>query len=504
MGAINELGSKVGAIYKDGIKYSGVITSGDTPSPSTDVPLEDKDVIFIDYDGTVLYGYSVEEFLALTEMPANPDHTSEGLVSQGWNWTLQDAQDYVEDHGTQVIGQMYDTYDGNTRLYLSIPNDGNYDKEVRFSVNSSVASTSNPIVVDWGDGDSTNVTTTGAKALTHIYSTYGDYVITISNQNTTGTCVFACSDDTVSYTNSHGLDTFLTDVRIGSTTFTSISKFRYFSNLTTITFPLPVRTMEFFTINSIFRYCSSLQAIIIPRNFETVTSTTTGTYAFAYCTSLKYFSIPKTFDTFNTAFFSYASGLKRFCFPDTTTSIPNNMFEKCSSLEKIVLPANPTSIGSSAFRECTSLTKLIIPDSVTSLGTYAFYECAKLSTLILSDAISQIPTYAFSYCISLTQVELPSSLTSISGNSFQYCTGLKELVVPSTTTSIGNNVFTYTYSLTRLYMLPTTPPSISSSTISSSTINRADKIIVPHGCGEAYKAATNWSTYADFIVEMDE
>ena len=40
-------------------------------------------VYFYDYDGTLLYTYTREEFLALSSLPANPDHSTEGLTAQG-------------------------------------------------------------------------------------------------------------------------------------------------------------------------------------------------------------------------------------------------------------------------------------------------------------------------------------------------------------------------------------------------------------------------------------
>ena len=42
-----------------------------------------NDVTFIDYDGSVLYSYSLEEAQTLTGLPALPTH--DGLVCQGWN-----------------------------------------------------------------------------------------------------------------------------------------------------------------------------------------------------------------------------------------------------------------------------------------------------------------------------------------------------------------------------------------------------------------------------------
>ena len=62
-----------------------------TPTPTPSVGGSEKDVNFYDYDGSLVTSYTAEEFLELSEMPANPTH--EGLTAQGWNWTLEDAQD---------------------------------------------------------------------------------------------------------------------------------------------------------------------------------------------------------------------------------------------------------------------------------------------------------------------------------------------------------------------------------------------------------------------------
>lgn len=61
-----------------------------------------KDVNFIDYDGTVVYSYTAAEFAELTAMPDNPSH--DGLTSQGWNWSLSDAQTYVAKYGKLNVG----------------------------------------------------------------------------------------------------------------------------------------------------------------------------------------------------------------------------------------------------------------------------------------------------------------------------------------------------------------------------------------------------------------
>ena len=54
------------------------------------VSVPKKDVNFFDYDGTVLYSYTKEEFMTLDALPANPAHAS--LTARGWNWSLADAK----------------------------------------------------------------------------------------------------------------------------------------------------------------------------------------------------------------------------------------------------------------------------------------------------------------------------------------------------------------------------------------------------------------------------
>lgn len=50
-------------------------------------PVSANDVTFYDYDGTVVASYSLAEAQALTALPDGPTH--EGLIFQGWNYTLE-------------------------------------------------------------------------------------------------------------------------------------------------------------------------------------------------------------------------------------------------------------------------------------------------------------------------------------------------------------------------------------------------------------------------------
>ena len=115
--------------------------------------------------------------------------------------------------------------------------------------------------------------------------------------------------------------------------------------------------------------------------------------------------------------------------------------------------------------------------------------------------LTSIGTNAFSYCSSLTSVTIPGSVTSINNRAFSYCSSLTSVIIPNSVTSIKGSAFYNCFSLTRVTILATTPPTIDSSTFMSSF---SGTIIVPKGTGATYKAATNWSVFADHIQEAAE
>lgn len=102
----------------------------------------------------------------------------------------------------------------------------------------------------------------------------------------------------------------------------------------------------------------------------------------------------------------------------------------------------------------------------------------------------------------LTTYKLPKNITTIGNYKTAYG---YYIYFPSGLTSIGKSlsVGNYQYSMKELHFASTTPPTIETNTFGTSAYayNSTCKIIVPAGCGEAYKAATNWAKYADQIVE---
>jgi hypothetical protein len=203
--------------------------------------------------------------------------------------------------------------------------------------------------------------------------------------------------------------------------------------------------------------------------------------------------------------FYYNRSIEAVSFPSTLTTIGENAF-KDSSLTSIgSFPSALTTIENQAFQGTRIKGSLIIPNTVTKIGTYAFSSNGDITSVIVGNGISRIEQSTFNFCNSLVDVSLPNTLTFIGNSAFNNCYQLKSLIIPASVTNIepyalciGNTATTRKATIT---FLSTIPHTISATTFDAKKIN---KIIVPKGCGEAYKTATNWANFADYIEESAE
>ena len=207
---------------------------------------------------------------------------------------------------------------------------------------------------------------------------------------------------------------------------------------------------------------------------------------------------------------------------DNVTSIDDSAFQFCMALFSISVPLGVTSIGTYAFQYCYALSSISIPSGVTSIGTYAFNSCYALVSISIPSGVTSIGTYAFQSCSILPSISVPSSVTSIGNNTFQYCYALVSISIPSSVTSIGTYAFQNCRNLISI-TIPSSVTSIGSAAFQSSavldfifnsvippTITSTDvftpksisKIYVPDDSVDAYKAATNWVTYANYIYPL--
>lgn len=182
-------------------------------------------------------------------------------------------------------------------------------------------------------------------------------------------------------------------------------------------------------------------------------------------------------------------------------------FSKCTSLEEISLPTRLTTIGSFSFAEDKVLKKVNIPNSVSAIGQNAFYKCTSLEIDDLNlPNLETLGQNAF-YGVKIKKISdlgkitaLPAASTST--QNFGDKSVLEESVLPTTLTTIpANNFYGYT-KLTAVVLLATTPVSLENTNAFTNTNNCP--IYVPDESVEAYKEATNWSTYADRIKGISE
>lgn len=220
------------------------------------------------------------------------------------------------------------------------------------------------------------------------------------------------------------------------------------------------------------------------------------------------------------------------------TTISNYAF--CEKpLISVELPYGIETIGESAFEECESLEVIYIPNSLKEVGNSAFYHCGALGSVyfdgtidewvsisfdntyasptyyanklyINNELVSQaeinapyINKYAFYSYNGLTSVKIGDNTQEIGHYAFMGCENLTYIEIGQNVVDIGNTSLKIgsTTNMATIKFLSTTPPSITQTSITAST---TEKIIVPSGCGETYRTATNYSKYADIIFGEDE
>ena len=339
--------------------------------------VEEKDVNFYDYDGTCVYSYTAQEFLQLTEMPANPTH--EGLTAQGWNWSFSDATSYVTDYGKLQIGQMYVTSDGKTRVYITL-NKGKLNPYLGFGVNGTAS-------IDWGD-NSTPTTVTGTSTSTlkytpHTYSAPGNYVISIN-----------VTDGSISFL---GSTEYGSGILVSGTSVNNTKDIVYRCSVTKIEIGNEVRL----SYNSAFYNCFKLKSITLPN-----TITELGLYTFNACISIKHITVPSAvtslvssfiYDCFSLETLSFpknsilsefnlttstslcANALRTVTLPSNISTINNSMCSSCKTINTIIIPEGITTFNNSSFAALGSLTSVTIPSTVTSFSNYVFYNAYALS-----------------------------------------------------------------------------------------------------------------------------
>ena len=383
------------------------------------------DITFYDYDGTIVTSWTLAELATKTALPDYPLH--EGLICQGWNWSLADLK---TTNRKMNVGAMYITDDGATRIYIRL-------EEGRTSPMLGVCP-NGTVTVDWGDG-TTPDTLTGTSTTTvkwtpnHAYAASGEYVIKLT------------VDGEMGFYGSSSYNQYCAILRYSSG-----------SDARNMTYQNRVQKIEIgsgvTSIGNCALYnCHSLASVTIPNSVINIG----GGYAFGYCYALASVTIPNSVINIGG---SYAFGY-------------------CYSLASVIIPNSVISIGYSTFGRCYSLASVTIPNGVKSIDSDAFSSCYSLASVTIPNGVTSIVSEAFSSCISLASVTIPNGVKSIDSDAFSSCYGVAF------------------YDFSNHTSVPTL-----SNTSAFSGIAADCQIRVPSSLVDAWKAATNWSTYASYIV----
>lgn len=423
-----------------------------------------NDVQFIDQTGTVLYHYSLEELQELDELPPVPE--KEGLISQGWNWTLEELKSA---NMPMDVGAQYVTDDGKTRIYLRLHN---RKRKVTLWYYQSAK---NSLKIDWGDGTIITSSTQTTTTVTHTYKENLDEVVikmwalngaTIGfyANNSSGNSAFGSSSTTPTRHDVYKIE-------IGSDPF-RISDYSLYelSNLEELYLSTSVTGIQTYA----FANTRNLKALIIPRGL------TSFGQNFSAGSGMYYWSLPNTISKISYYFCYQTTRLTRLCVPPSLTT--NSRYFVCQNkeLKELYLPDDfqITQEGSNTFiYENRHLVKIHYPKNQTLM--FGIYNNSSLRDINLPDKVEVISGSSFWGSLSLYKMVFPETVRTVGSQAFQYCSGILE------------------YDFSKLKSVPTTSNAFSN-------LDASAKIVVPDDLYDEWITTTGWSNYKSYIVKASD
>lgn len=420
-----------------------------------------SDVNFYDYDGTLVAGYSISEANALTALPTPPAH--DGLTFQEWNWSLEEVQSLTH---IADIGANYITTDGATHLHLNITAEPQQDVYLGINIATQGGAT-----INWGDGTVETPTEYGlGKRFGHHYAETGKYIVKISGQFKLGCNNNGDGNPLVGDSVGHGTNnrSILEKLYIGES-------------------------------------CTGMQAYCCSRQRALSILSTHKNFVFGHSgwdsTKIKCIVLGRNVAHGFSVGISNTNWVGVVCLPKQGIGQNDKTFMNSLALKRIVLPDDVTALQYMMLSMCQSLEEIHIPQSVVNASSFVFRNCASLRKVELSENFTgNISNDVFNSCELLTGFTIPSNVTAIGTAAFAF-TGLIEITIPENVTSIGAQAFRQCLQLNRVYLTSTTPPALANSNVFQNAY--ADMVIyVPQGSLETYKAADNWTVYADKMQEV--
>ena len=239
----------------------------------------------------------------------------------------------------------------------------------------------------------------------------------------------------------------------------------------------------------------TLLRISIPNSVTTIKA-----FAFYNCNALQSISIPNSVTGIGDNAFNSCYALQSISIPNSVTNIWDNAFDSCYTLQFISIPNSVTNIGANTFYSCYILQSISIPNSVTNIGANTFNSCYALQSISIPNSVTNIGANTFYNCNALQSISIPNSVTNIGANTFNSCYALQSISIPNSVTNIGKGAFynchASEYDFSKFSTVPTLDTDAFKGILSST------KILVPSALYDTWVAATNWVTYANYIVAV--
>lgn len=305
--------------------------------------------------------------------------------------------------------------------------------------------------------------------------------------------------------------TALTNVTLPSSLTTiKVNAFNGCTALTNITLPSSLVTIE----KNAFNNCTSLEIedLSLP-NLETLGSAAFNGVKISKISNLGKITAVNP-ENSSSANLGDKSVLREITLPNTLKTIGSNTFNGYTALKTITIEngASGINVGAGAFSRLSSSTTFNVdPNVFVSLGSNAFNGTSIWNEVTFTN-VTRLDYQVFRGS-TISKIKLPSVETMAGDNDyegiFSYCPNLVLVDIGENCSSIGSNslgrfVGTSGNNVT-VVVRATTPPSLTGALINTSWVYATvGELYVPDASVDAYKAATNWSRYADIIKPLSE
>jgi hypothetical protein len=483
------------------------VTNYATAEVQTSIPpqmddVDDGGVVFINYNGDVLYQYNTTNMLAASELPLLPNNY--GFKEETWNWVLEDIKSYLTAHpdSTLTVGVNLVPTDEKTHVFYEVKEDTK-NLYVCISLNGTAT-------IEWGDGSSDS-TITGSGSVCyapHTYLTVGIYEIKI---DVIGSIRLLGVKFGMIITNDELAHTANRDAGLISRYSSGVKKIWIGKNVENI-------SGSYYLLKYI-----NIQEISLPNNLVcdsggilednwackglVIPNQTTTISGFSFSSvGMEYLSLPYTITTYDTGILYNPRKLKYLTFTGSMTTGSTNFLSSIFSMRNLTFPNDITSIPINSCTDASSLINIKIPRSVTAIGQSSLtnmYSCRKLDLSNLTD-VTIIPAYSFGFLYVCEEIKLPPNLQTIGHSCFRSAHMLTKIKLPTSITSIDNFAF---YGLDAIQLVDfrgfTSIPSLGGTNAFAAS-NTKMQIVVPDNLYSAWITTTNWTGLASNIVKESD